>query len=148
MPKGSLSATGTMTPKGSLRSFRLDTAYSEFDLEGIEVDAGPDGVTVSTTVRNIGARDGSTVVQLYVGEDRPRLARPVRELKAFAKVALKAGESRKVSLSLDARDFAYFDVESACWRVDAGSFHLWLGFSAADLRAEATLQQPSRTLAK
>ena len=128
--------------------FGFGLSYSEFDLEGIEVDASPDGVTVTTTVRNVGARDGSTVVQLYVGEDRPKLARPVRELKGFAKIALKAGESRKVSLSLNARDFAYFDVDSACWRVDAGSFHLWLGFSAADLRADTTLQQPSRTLAK
>ncbi len=128
--------------------FGFGLSYSEFDLDGIEVDAGADSVTVTTTVRNVGARDGSTVVQLYVGEDRPKLARPVRELKGFAKFALKAGESRKVSLSLNARDFAYFDVDTACWRVDAGSFHLWLGFSAADLRADATLQQPSRTLAK
>jgi beta-glucosidase len=128
--------------------FGFGLSYSEFSLNGIEIDTGPDEVVVSTTLQNIGARAGSTVVQLYVGEEAPKVSRPIRELKAFSKVALAAGESRKVSLTLAARDFAYFDGTAGLWRVDAGMFRLSLGFSAADLRGEATITRPSRTIAK
>ncbi len=128
--------------------FGFGLSYTEFDLTGIEVAAGPDEVIVSTTLRNIGGREGSTVVQLYVGEERPKVARPLRELKSFAKVSLAPGESRQVSLKLSPRDFAYFDVTAGVWRIDAGNFKLWLGFSAADLRAETSLSRPSRTISK
>jgi beta-glucosidase len=74
-----------------------------------------DTLTVSVPVRNTGDRAGSEVVQLYVAPDSPRLARPPKELKAFAKVRLEPGESTTVDLTLEDRSFAYWDPGQADW---------------------------------
>jgi beta-glucosidase len=112
--------------------------------------------TVSVTLTNTGDRRGSEVVQLYVAPVTPRLARPPKELKAFAKVTLEPGESATVDLALDDRAFAYWDPGQAewtrvqerlrafpgahaaaerrepGWQVDAGRYALLVARSAAD----------------
>ena len=104
------------------------------------------GTTVSVTVTNTGAREGATVVQIYVGDTEASVARPVKELKGFAKVRLAAGESRRVTIALAARAFAFFDVAAQGWRIEAGQFDISVGFSAADLRAVASVTLPGQML--
>ena len=132
--------------------FGFGLGYSTFALSDLSIDDSAfeaDGaVSVTVTVTNTGARDGSAVVQLYVGDDDASDPRPEKELKAFAKLALAAGESRQVTLSLDARAFAFYRPQAAHWLVEAGSFTLRVGQSAADLplaaivRRETTLMLP------
>jgi beta-glucosidase len=116
--------------------FGYGLSYTTFSLSDLTVDTGrfeTDGVvTASVTVTNTGSRKGSTVVQLYVSDDEASAPRPAKELKAFAKLALSPGESRTVSLTLDARAFAFYS-DSGRWLVEAGSFTLHVGFSSADL---------------
>ena len=74
---------------------------------------------------------------------RVGLTRPVKELKAFAKVALASGESRRVTLELNARDFAYFDPAPQQWLVEKGDFVLHLALSATEIVKSLPLSRQS-----
>jgi beta-glucosidase len=82
-------------------------------------------------VTNTGSRAGSEVVQCYVAPIGGPVGRPRKELKAFAKVALDAGASTSVTLPLDDRAFAFWDVGTGQWRVEPGSYELHIGRSIA-----------------
>jgi beta-glucosidase len=97
---------------------------------------------VSFDVTNTGKRAGADVAQVYVGAVRPRVPRPPRELKGFARTELKPGESQHVTVLLDARSFAYYDVGGQAWRADAGSYRIELGQSSDDIAASTELKLP------
>jgi beta-glucosidase len=98
-------------------------------------------VKVTLDIKNTGSRAGAEVVQIYVGEDRCPVPRPRRELKAFSKVALAAGESRKVEITLPRASFAYWSPSAKDWTVDAGnSFTIEAGVSERDIRATKTIK--------
>ena len=118
-------------------------SYTSFDLTDVVADAGG----VSATVTNTGARAGSTVVQVYVGDLDASVPRPMKELKGFAKVHLAADESRRVTMLLDDRAFAFFDVTAGQWRIEAGAFEISTGFSVADLRSVTVVQKAAALLA-
>jgi beta-glucosidase len=110
-------------------------AYSDLRLSSPSIRAGQ-SVDASVTVRNTGTRDGVEVVQLYMRHDLPSVTRPVRELRGFQRVALKAGESRTVKFTLAPADFALYDLEMR-HVVEPGTYHFWAGGSS-----EATLGTP------
>jgi beta-glucosidase len=84
---------------------------------------------VSWNVTNTGRRSGADVAELYVGEARPAVSRPARELKGFARVELRSGEKRRVKVDLTSRAFAYFDASAQEWRVDSGQYKIFIGSS-------------------
>jgi beta-glucosidase len=86
------------------------------------------------------------VVQVYVGDPEASVARPLKELKGFAKATLDPGASREVEVALDARAFAFFDVAVGGWRIEAGRFEISAGFSATDLRASAEISRAGEML--
>ncbi len=119
---------------------------------------------ITVDLRNIGDRAGSEVVQCYVAPESPRLARPRKELKAFAKVRLEPGQSTQVVLELDDRSFAYWDPgqpdwdevasrftaispqvaahdrRTAGWQIDPGAYRVLIGRSSADIVAERRVE--------
>jgi beta-glucosidase len=107
--------------------------YSDLKIEPAAMEAGRP-VNVSLTVRNTGRRAGEEVVQLYVHDPAPKLEKPVRELKRFARVALQPGEAKTVSLPLDPSALAYCDVPGKQWRSDAGTYEVQIGASSRDIR--------------
>ena len=109
--------------------------YTAFQMFGLVAERKGEGAVARLHLRNTGARTGTTVVQLYLGDDACTVSRPKRELKAFAKVTLEAGAETEVTLDLPPRAFCFFDTAAQCWRREAGEFTLWAGFSAADIRA-------------
>ncbi|KKC35813.1 beta-glucosidase [Devosia epidermidihirudinis] len=123
--------------------FGFGLGYTSFALSDMVVhDAGfeADGdVAVGVTVTNTGQRAGSTVVQFYVSDDASSDPRPAKELKAFAKVSLDAGETADVTVKLDARAFAFYRERARHWLVEDGSFTLRAGLSSADLPLSAQL---------
>ncbi len=123
-------------------------SYTRFELFDLQTEAGPNGVTARLSVTNTGARAGSTVVQLYVGDPDASVPRPVKELKAFEKVLLDPGQSRDLSLELPPRAFAFFDTDAGAWRVEAGSFTIAAGFSAMDIRARTEVSLDASTLSR
>jgi len=93
-----------------------------------------DLVKVSFTVTNTGKRAGAEIAELYVGEKNPTVPRPIKELKGFQKVFLQPGESRKVTLELDQRSFAYFNTGTEQWDALADTYNILVGASSQDIR--------------
>ncbi|MDX6256241.1 MAG: beta-glucosidase, partial [Frankiales bacterium] len=120
-------------------------SYTSFDYRDLRVvqtgsyDAGDLAITVTVTVANIGAVAGREVVQLYVGDPAASVARPPRELRAFAKVSLEPGAEQRVSLTLGARDLAYWSSLHGQWVVEGGEFTIDVGASSRDLRLTETI---------
>ena len=92
----------------------------------LECADGP-SVKVHVGIANTGKRAGKETVQLYVAPVNPKIVRPVKELKDFAKVALAPGEAATIEFELGPRDFAYWDVVTHSWRVDAGEYEIIVG---------------------
>lgn len=103
--------------------------YDEIKLSKDRINENEE-ITVTVTLSNTGAMDGKEAVQIYVREENPRVSRPEKELKAFKKVFVKAGESVDVSFTLDRRCFAYWDDEIHGWRVDSRKFTVLAGGSS------------------
>lgn len=108
--------------------------YSELTLSANEIGEN-DCVTVRVNVKNTGDFDGKEIVQLYVGECSPKIARPVKELKGFKKIELKKGEEKTVEFTLDHRSFAYWNERCGDWSVDSGKFGIFIGAASSDIRA-------------
>ncbi|TWP48026.1 glycosyl hydrolase [Lentzea tibetensis] len=107
-------------------------SYTSFGLEGLTVSRGDAPVTVTARVTNTGQRAGSEVVQAYVSF--PSAAgEPPRQLKAFAKVELKPGESKRVRLTLDERAFSIWDTAKHAWAKQPGRHQISVGTSSRDL---------------
>lgn len=117
--------------------FGYGLGYTSFEYKNLKLGAksikDTDTLTVSVDVTNVGKRAGKEVVQLYVGDKESTVFRPVRELKGFAKVELKAGETKTVSFTLDKRAFAYWNVELHDWHVESGAFSIEIGKSSRDI---------------
>ena len=82
---------------------------------------------------NIGNRAGAEVAKLYVGQQNPRVLRPIKELKGFKKVFLQPGDSRRVTLELDQRSFAYFNTTKERWDAVPDSYNILVGGSSQNL---------------
>jgi beta-glucosidase len=131
--------TAGVTP---LFPFGHGLSYGTFAYGTPEVVESPDGRVLTVEVMNTAPRSGTEVVQLYVRPHEPKVERPERELAAFAKVPLAAGESRTVSLELPERAFAYWDVTGGGWRVDPGRYTLLIGSSSSAIHAELEISLP------
>jgi beta-glucosidase len=117
--------------------FGFGLSYTTFAYKNLSIipahAAGDQTVSVSFDVTNTGHRAGSEVAEVYVGETHSSVPRPVKELKGFQKVRLDAGESRHVTITLDRRAFAYYNVEKHDWTVDAGEFSVSVGSSSEQI---------------
>jgi beta-glucosidase len=124
--------------------FGFGLSYTTFEYRHLALSqpkmAADGSVRVTVDIANTGKRAGEEVVELYVRDTRPRVDKPVRELKGFARVALRPGETRPVSFTLVARDFAYFDVAGKQWRADAGGYDIEVGASSRDIRRKTTMR--------
>lgn len=113
-------------------------SYTEFTYSNLKLSTSElgetDTVDVCVTVTNTGDRAGKEVVQLYAAPPTEGIFRPVRELRAFTKVSLESGESKTVSMTLNRRAFAYYDVNAKDWRVDSGVYAIEIGASSRDIR--------------
>ncbi|MBE3014509.1 glycoside hydrolase family 3 C-terminal domain-containing protein [Microbispora sp. NEAU-D428] len=115
-------------------------SYTTFTVDGLTVvRTGDDTATVTVRVTNTGERAGKHVVQVYVSTTAGPVRRPARELRAFTKVSLAPGESRTITLSLDRRAFAYYDVPLGRWVVAPGDYTIQIGENASSVVAETTI---------
>jgi beta-glucosidase len=135
----------TTTGKHPLYPFGFGLSYTTFSFSNLRVAAlakSGSTVAVSFDVTNTGSVAGADVAQLYVSDPSAKAARPERELKGFAKVRLAPGETRHVTLSLDARAFSYWDEASHKWTIDPGKFVIRVGDSSEStpLSADLTLK--------
>jgi beta-glucosidase len=133
--------------------FGFGLSYTSFTLSDLRVSVhgsvadGTLAATVTVTVSNTGAVGGAEVVQVYVRDVQSSVARPVRELKGFAKVVLAAGASQDVSIELDQRAFAFWSVRHRAWSVEAGDFEIGVGPHSRDLPVTATITVEAPSIA-
>ena len=94
---------------------------------------------MSFTVTNTGNVGGAEVAQVYVSCKNGNVYRPKKELKGFAKVFLRAGESKTVTVALDDKAFRYYNAEKNCWEIEDADYEIIVAASAADERLSAIL---------
>ena len=127
--------------------FGFGLSYTTFEYSDLKVSADnikdTDTVTVSFKVKNTGDIDGAEVAQLYVSDVESTIYRPVKELKGFKKVFLKAGEEKEIEITLDKRAFAYYNVNINDWHVESGEFKILVGASSRDIKLEASINVES-----
>jgi len=97
-------------------------------------------VCVNFDISNTGGLEGAEIAQVYVRETRPRVVRPEKELKGFAKVPLKPGETKSVCITLEPRAFSYYDVENSRWTYDHGDFEILVGRSSEQMELIGKIQ--------
>jgi beta-glucosidase len=114
-------------------------SYTTFAYDGLTVTPQDGGFLARVTVRNTGAQDGHEVVQLYASLPGSTVVRPRRELVAFQRAWVRAGESVTVELPVARDDLAYFDIRVPGWVVEGGQYLIEVGASSRDLRATATV---------
>ena len=134
----------TTTGKHPLYPFGFGLSYTTFRFANLKAPASAASgstVSVSFDVTNSGNKEGAEVAQLYVSDPSAKVERPERELKGFLKVRLAPGETKHVTLSLDARAFSYWDESAHKWAIDPGKFVIHVGDSSENtpLSAEITL---------
>ena len=91
------------------------------------------------TIKNTGTMDGAEIAQLYVSAKGGCVYHPAKELKGFAKVFLKAGESKEVTIELDDKAFRYFNEKTGQFEIDGGTYDILIGASCADIRLSQTV---------
>jgi beta-glucosidase len=123
--------------------FGFGLSYTTFKISDLSVSANritkEAPIEVSVNVTNTGKVPGAEVVQLYIHEEHPVVERPYRELKGFRKVFLRPGESKTVTMPLDWKALAFWDVKTHAWVAEPGSFTLLVGNSSRNVQCQTLI---------
>jgi beta-glucosidase len=138
------------TDTAPLFPFGFGLSYTTFKLSNLAISpatfsAGAGPVKVTVDVTNTGRRAGAEVVQVYVGHPAAN-GEPPHQLRAFAKVDLKLGETKPVTLTLDRRSFSIFDVNANRWTVKPGVYEIFAGSSSRDLPLKSQITVGTATI--
>ncbi|TVQ82940.1 MAG: glycosyl hydrolase [Bacteroidetes bacterium] len=124
-------------PNTPLYPFGFGLSYTTFEYSDINLSSNQmplDGsLNASVTVTNTGDRFGEEVVQLYIRQLVGSITRPIKELKAFEKIALEPGESREVTFELNQNHLAFYNANNE-FKAEPGEFHLFIGTNSEDVK--------------
>jgi beta-glucosidase len=116
--------------------FGFGLSYTTFSYSNVRLDKSEIGtngqVLISVDVRNTGNMEGEEIVQLYIGYKNSSVDRPVKELKGVGKISLEPDDVKTVSIKLDVKDLAYYDVESRSWIVEKIKYSVYIGSSSRE----------------
>jgi beta-glucosidase len=133
--------TKKITP---LFAFGYGLSYTTFEYGKISTDkksyTPDDKMKISFTLKNTGKVDGAEAVQLYISQPKASVMRPIKELKAFRKVFLKAGETQTVEMELKVKDMAFYNEKTSEWTLEPGEFILHNAASSADVKSSISVQ--------
>ena len=118
--------------------FGYGLSYTTFAYSDLKATAAK----VTFTITNTGSVDGAEIAQLYIAKPDAEVFRPAKELKGFAKVFLKAGESKTVTIALDDKAFRYWNVQTNQWEVEGGTYQILIGASVQDIRLTSEITLP------
>lgn len=128
--------TKKITP---LYPFGYGLSYTQFQYSNIMVVRSKQSAQVKFTLKNTGKVSGAEVVQLYVKDEHSTVMRPEKELKAFRKVFLQAGQSQTISFNLNADAFKYYSTVKHNWVLEPGKFEVLVGASSADIKLKGSI---------
>jgi beta-glucosidase len=122
--------------------FGFGLSYTSFEYKNLKLSADKirrgEKLKVSFDLTNTGKREGAEAAQLYIRDVEASQPRPVKELKGFAKVSLKPGETKKVEIEIDESTLAYYSPARNGWVVERGAFQVMVGSSSKDIRLTGT----------
>lgn len=116
-------------------------SYTTFAYRDLSLEGG----TLSFTLQNTGTYAGKEIVEVYLSALSSKISRPRKELKAFRKVALAAGEEMRVAIPLSEIDLSFYNRKEHRWQVEGGEYELLVGASAADIRLRAKIRAEGET---
>ncbi len=120
-----------------LYPFGYGLSYSTFRYEEVKsVKQDKKNVNVTVSVKNTGDRDGEEVVQLYASYPESKVERPAKQLRAFKRVPIRAGETKEVTLTVSKEDLGYWNEAKQAFTVEPGTVKLLIGASSEDIRLE------------
>lgn len=122
-------------------SFGHGLSYTVFEYSNLKICKNG----VEFELRNTGDRDGAEVAQMYVGFSGGKIFRPLKELKGFSRVFLKAGESRKIKIAFDDKTFRYWNIETQQWEIEEGLYRIYIGSSSSDIRLTGSMEVEGTT---
>lgn len=129
--------------KDPLFHFGYGLSYTTFEISNLNCVVQKDrSCALSVQVTNTGKKEGAEVVQVYVHDPLSKVKRPPVELKSFAKVHLKPGESKTVKLILKPEDFMYYDVAVSDFVLEPGAFEIRVGSSSRTIAAKQSITIP------
>ena len=121
-----------------LFAFGYGLSYTTFEYGKITTDktsyAGNETVKLSFSIKNTGKVKGAEAAQVYISDVKSTVLRPLKELKAFSKVMMEAGESKQVEINLPVKDWAFFNDKTQTWIIEPGKFIIMVGASSAEIR--------------
>ena len=121
--------------------FGYGLSYSDFTYEKIEsVKQDKKNIRVTVSVKNTSGRDGEEVVQLYASYPESKVERPSKQLRAFRRIPIKAGETRKVTLTVPKEELGYWNEGKQMFVVEPGTVKLLIGASSEDIRLEGKIR--------
>lgn len=131
--------------------FGYGLSYTTFEYSDIKLSSDhikdTETVSVSFKIKNTGRVDGAETAQIYVSDNESTVFRPVKELRAFEKVFLKAGEEKEITVKLSKRAFAFWNININDWFVETGKFDILVGASSRDIKLSATVTVESTVAA-
>jgi len=126
-----------------LYCFGYGLSYTDFKYSGLYTNkksyVAADYITANIKVKNTGKYAGKETVQLYISKSNSVVERAEKELKAFKKVKIAAGETVNVSLKIPVKDLAYYNVTTSKWTVEPGKYKLLAGTSSRDINETGTI---------
>lgn len=129
--------------------FGYGLSYTRFDYSDLSLSRSTmqddQLLEVKLKVKNTGESDGKEVVQVYVAAPPSRIFKPIKELREFAKISLKAGQEKEVVFELGKRAFAYWNVNLKDWHVESGVYQILVGSSSQDIHLQAEVEVLSTT---
>jgi beta-glucosidase len=126
--------------KPALHPFGFGLSYTAFSYNSFSVARHGEAIEASVTVKNTGPVDGDEVPQLYFASKRTDVPRPRRQLCAFDRIHLRAGEEKRLSFTVPLGELAYYDENAGAFAVDKQGYTFMIGASSADIRGEQILE--------
>ena len=120
--------------------FGFGLGYTTFAFEDLKAEVKGQTARLSFTLRNTGKRPGAEVVQVYVSDTVCSVPRPLQELKAFQKVGLDDGQSKRVEIELGPEAFRFWNPATKQWTVEPGEFEIRVGASVTDIRLKKSVR--------
>ena len=128
----------------TLFQFGFGPSYTEFEYSNLSVSkekaTDEEEIQIQFTVTNIGKLPGKEIPQLYIHDARSTIRKPYKELKGFEKIHLNPGESKKVTIVLNKKYFAYYNVDIHDWYVEGGIYEILIGSSSSDIKLRKSIE--------
>ncbi|MEW6003731.1 MAG: glycoside hydrolase family 3 C-terminal domain-containing protein [Stygiobacter sp.] len=114
--------------------FGFGLSYTKFEYSNLSTSLNGDEIEISFDIKNVGKMNGEEIAQVYVSQKNPTIDRPTKELKAFKKVKLNAGETKNVKLTINKNSLAYFDGKTHDWNLEKDDYEILIGASSREIK--------------